>query len=502
MPEPARSPQARSCSVTGPRPDSAVLRSRTPGVRAERLCAVLISTYEIGRQPFGVASPAAWLKAAGVDVTCQDLAVEPLDETAVAAADLIGFYVPMHTATRIACKAVPRIREINPGAHLCFFGLYATVNEGYLRKLGADTVISGEFEEPLVALAAELARRAGAEPSGDGEAEPVRGEGLVGLSRQRFLVPDRSTLPPLESYAQFDTGTGERRLVGYTEATRGCKHLCRHCPIVPIYGGNFRVVQREVVLADIEQQVAAGARHVTFGDPDFFNGPGHALAIVRELHERFPWLTYDVTIKVEHLLKQRKHLPVLSETGCAFVTCAVEAVDDRILEVFDKNHTRAGFMEVARLFQELNLCLNPTFVTFNPWVTLEGYLDLVELLFELGLEENVAPIQWAIRLLIPEGSRLLELPEVLELIQPFDEEKLCYPWEHADHRVDELWKDVLGTVQERQASGATRREIAEEVWRLARARQDASVRRHLDLASLPAAPPRAAIPYLTEPWYC
>ena len=454
----------------------------------------LLSAYELGRQPFGLASPAAWLKDAGAEVRCLDLAVEPLEEGAVADADLIGFYVPMHTATRIASQAVPRIRQLNPRAHLCFYGLYSAVNEAYLRKLGADSVVAGEFEERLVALARGLAEdRLVVEPED---------EGLISLGKQRFLVPDRTDLPPLERYAQLDMGDGERRLVGYTEATRGCKHLCRHCPVVPIYGGAFRVVQKEVVLADVEQQVAAGARHVTFGDPDFFNGPGHAMAIVREVHERFPSLSYDVTIKVEHLLNHRKYLPELKETGCAFVTCAVEAVDEEILRIFEKHHTREDFETVVRLFGEAELCINPTFVTFNPWITLEGYLHLVETIFELGLEENVAPIQWAIRLLIPEGSRLLELPEVQALVEEFDEERLCFPWKHADPRVDHLWQEVLTTVQAQQAAGATRREIFAEVWRIARERQDSSTRSALDVAAIRRPPSRATVPFLTEPWYC
>jgi hypothetical protein len=41
--------------------------------------------------------------------------------------------------------------------------------------------------------------------------------------------------------------------------------------VVPVYNGVFRIVQRDVVLADIRQQVAMGAEHITFGDPDFFN---------------------------------------------------------------------------------------------------------------------------------------------------------------------------------------------------------------------------------------
>ena len=118
---------------------------------------VLISTYELGHQPFGLASPAAWLREAGAQVTCLDLAVERLDEQAIAAADLVAFYVPMHTATRLAASFVERVKRLNPNAHLCFYGLYAPVNEEYLRGLGAGTILGGEFEEGLVALVERLA---------------------------------------------------------------------------------------------------------------------------------------------------------------------------------------------------------------------------------------------------------------------------------------------------------------------------------------------------------
>src|SRR6185437_2737087 len=200
----------------------------------------------------------------------------------------------------------------------------------------------------------------------------------------------------------------------------------------PVYGGIFRVVQAEVVLEDVAQQVAAGARHITFGDPDFFNGPGHAMRIVEALYQRFPDLTYDVTIKIEHLLKHARFIPTLRETGCVLITSAVEAVDETILAIFDKRHTRADFARAVTLCREAGIALNPTFVTFTPWTTLAGYLDLLAVIESLGLVENVAPVQYAIRLLIPEGSRLLELDQVRRLVGTFDKAALCYPWAHPD----------------------------------------------------------------------
>src|SRR6202023_3051090 len=328
-------------------------------------------------------------------------------------ASLIAFYLPMHTATRIAVRALERVRILNSSAHLCGFGLYAPVNAGLLRRLGVGTILGGEFEQGLLSLVRRL--EAGAPSPGLPQVEPE-----ISLARQNFLVPYRDDLPLLEKYAHLTLPDDSTRVVGYTEATRGCKHLCRHCPIVPVYNGTFRVVEREVVLADIRQQVAAGARHITFGDPDFFNGPAHSLTIVEAMHREFPELSYDVTIKIEHLRKHDAHLATLRDTGCLFVISAVESVDDAVLEKFDKGHTRADFLAVVARFQELAMTLLPTFVPFTPWTTLEGYNDLLDVIAQHDLCENVAPIQLAIRLLIPAGSRLLELPDVRAMVGPFD----------------------------------------------------------------------------------
>ena len=432
----------------------------------------LLSTYEMGRQPFGLASPAAWLRGAGHEVQLLDLARPAVPLRTVKDADLIGIYLPMHTATRLAVKVLASIRVLNPEARICCYGLYAVMNEELLRERGVECVLGGEFEQGLLDWAGG------------------RAAGGVSLEKLQFLTPDRSGLAPLAKYARL-AGLGEPRTVGYTEATRGCKHLCRHCPVVPVYQGAFRVVQREVVLADVRQQVAAGARHITFGDPDFWNGPGHALAIVEALHAEFPDVTYDVTIKIEHLLQHRDKLAVLKRTGCVFVTSAVESLDDAVLEKFAKGHTRADFYEVVRLMRDVGLALAPTFVTFTPWTTRESYRDLLRSLVELDLVEAVAPIQLAIRLLIPAGSLLLDLPEVRGMVGPFDPRALSYPWRHEDASMDRLCADLQKMIASEEKRGAGRAAIFGRVWEMANEKAPDWV--------LPA---RATVPYLTEPWYC
>ncbi|MEO8078544.1 MAG: CUAEP/CCAEP-tail radical SAM protein, partial [Acidobacteriota bacterium] len=351
---------------------------------------LLISTFDMGRQPFGLASPAAWLRAAGADVVCLDLSKERLRDAAVLESEMIAFFLPMHTATRLALPVIDAVRAINPDAALIAYGLYAPLNAALLRDRGIAHVLGGEFEADLVTLASAAAsRRSATEPAAALDPGPA-------IPRLAFKVPDRTGLLPLSRYATLQVGD-ERRMVGYTEATRGCKHRCRHCPIVPVYDGRFRVVAPDVVLADVRAQVAAGARHITFGDPDFFNGVKHAEAVVRGVAREFPGLTYDVTIKVEHLVKHAPLLPLLRDTGCAFVTSAVESVDDDVLEKLEKGHTRADFERVVTLCTDTGLTLTPTFVAFTPWTTPAGYLDLLHAIDRLDLVDHVAPIQLAIR---------------------------------------------------------------------------------------------------------
>ena len=457
---------------------------------------VLISTYELGHQPFGLASPAAWLRREGHEVFCLDTSQQALKdfESTLAEADAVAFYLPMHTATRIAMHAIRRVRTLNPGARLCAYGLYAPMNAELLRDAGVERVIGGEFEKELAEWAGGVAQ--GAENQIPRFARDDKSSTMVSLERLQFLTPDRTGLPRLAKYAKLKLPTGEERVAGYTEATRGCKHLCRHCPIVPVYNGAFRVVQRDVVLADIRQQVAASAQHVTFGDPDFFNGPTHAIEIVEQLHREFPDLTYDVTIKVEHLLKHADLLPRLRDTGCAFVVSAVESFDDRVLEYLDKGHTRDDFFQVVQLFREVGLNLSPTFVAFDPWTTLESYREFLVLLGEQDLVENIQPIQLAIRLLIPAGSRLLELPEIHGVIGDFDREALAYPWRNPDSRVDDLQRELEAMIQLATKANGSRHAIYAEVCRLTDEKLGCVP------SQIETLPDRATIPYLTEPWYC
>lgn len=449
---------------------------------------LLVSTYDLGRQPSGLASPAASLRMAGVEVECVDASRDRLEDEQIRSAGTIAFYLPMHTATRLAAPLLERVQQLNPAANVIAYGLYAPLNGAWLRERGVRHVLGPEVEDELVALVNSRL------PSSDSQF-PIPNAQRPTVARVHFLQPDRSTLPPLARYAALQMPDGTRRVAGNSEATRGCKHLCRHCPIVPVYRGAFRAIPLDVVMADVRAQVAAGAEHITFGDPDFFNGPTHARKLVEQFSAEFPHVSYDVTIKIEHLLTHPDMLPLLRDTGCVFVTSAVESVDDAVLEKLRKRHTRADFVRAAALCRESGVTLVPTFVAFTPWITLDGYVDLLNQIEALGLVEAVSPIQLAIRLLITAESALLELPEIREGVDLYDPRSLTWPWRHADPSVDALQQRVMQLVA--SMSGQPRRIVFDAVATMA---HEAAGGERVQ-ATGPALQSQTP-PYLTEGWYC
>ncbi len=402
---------------------------------------LLISTYEDGHQPLGLAAPAAALRAAGHDVRCFDLAVETPEAGIFTDVDLIGISVPMHTAARLGIALARRLRRLNPTAHLTFYGLYGSELHDHLTRDGiADSVIGGEYEPGLRALADDI----GAGRSADALSRSGMGAAPL-FPRQRYPVPDRRDLPSLDRYAHLDTGD-ELRLAGYVEATRGCAHRCTHCPLTPTYGGRLRLVQPETVLADIDSLVASGARHITFGDPDFLNAVPHSLAIVREMRRRHPDTTFDATIKVEHLLEHANALPHLHDLGCLFITSAFESVDDRLLAILDKGHTRADMERALALAQRALLVLRPTWLPFTPWTSLGDFFAILEFVEAHDLVYHAQPVQYALRLLLPPGSPLIDVIRADGLLDGFDPDGLTHRWRNPDPAVDTLQARLAGVV--------------------------------------------------------
>jgi radical SAM superfamily enzyme YgiQ (UPF0313 family) len=466
---------------------------------------LFISCYELGHQPIGIAQPMGFLEQAGFTPDGLDIAVEDIDEAAFRLARFVGISVPMHTALRLGVRVAELIRAMNPACHICFYGLYASINAAYLLQKLADSVVGGEFEVPLVSLI-ETLDRGQATNLLEGVSSRNR---VIGPWLQRGYastastiphpIPSRSGLPMLDRYAHLEQH-GTERLVGYVEASRGCLHRCLHCPIVPVYDGRFFLVPESIVLEDIRLQVHAGATHITFGDPDFLNGPGHSLSIVRAMHEEFPRLTFDFTAKIEHLLKRRNLMSDLNAQGCLFVISAVESFSDPVLDLLQKGHTGADVIEALGILREAGIALRPSLVAFTPWTSLDDYLHMLDMVEEHDLIDATDPVQLSIRLLVPPGSALFGKSDIQRFLGPLDQAGFQYPWTHLDERMDRLHQAISAIVEtgakEEEDAMMTFDRICAVADEMASRRAGSSTRTTL------IRPDRPKPPRLTESWFC
>jgi radical SAM superfamily enzyme YgiQ (UPF0313 family) len=448
---------------------------------------VLVSCYELGHQPLGLAVPGGVLERAGIPVAYNDIAIEKMDESLLASASLIGISVPMHTALRLGVKVAQRARRLNPDAHICFYGLYAALNEDYLRDHVADSCLGAECEGELLALARRIL-------SGEGDGGEVATVGPRPASRDLDLTPQRGRLLGNHHYVQVDDGRA-RRPVGYTVTTRGCKHTCRHCPITPVYGGRFYAIPVDAVMADIETLVDAGATHITFGDPDFLNGPGHARRVAAALHRSHPRVTFDYTAKVEHLHAHRDVVEELAGLGNLFVVTALESMNDEVLRHLGKGHTRSTALAVMRHFRAIGLTLRPTLVPFTPWETLDSFRMLLDTVAAEGAVDAIDAVQYTIRLLVPPGSPLLDSAAMAPHLGSLDEPNFSYRWTHPDPRMDQLQHQLAATVEAAVGAGQDRVDTFVSVYQATAAGSGSG-------GVTTPGPAATRTPGLTEAWFC
>jgi Radical SAM superfamily len=401
---------------------------------------LLVATYELGQQPASLGAAATYLRDQGHELRAVDVSVDPWDPALAEWADEVAFSVPMHTATRLARDLARSIdRPIR-----CF-GLYAEQCVDFASPVTWDT----DATSP----------------------------------------PARELLPPLDRYARLVLGD-ERRLVGSVAASSGCAHRCRHCPVPVVYDGRVQRLDEAAVLDDIAQLVAAGAQHITFADPDFLNAPPHSRRVVRAMHERFPHLTFDCTVKVEHVLRHAGVWPEFAAAGCVFVVSAFESVNDEILERLDKGHTTEDAARATALLRAHGIDVRPSFLPFTPWTTHPDVVALLDFVYEHDLVGSVDPVQYTVRLLLPKGSLLLALPELARSLGAWDDERSTFAWAAADPSMDDLQQRIAALVEERSAAGAD----DVETYGLVRAAAGAPP---VDLSATATGRPR-----LTESWFC
>ncbi len=491
---------------------------------------LLISCYELGHQPIGLAQPVGFLQQKGYAPNTLDLSVEDLDPQLIEQARMIGISVPMHTALSLGCQVAERIRQINPDAHICFYGLYASLNAEYLLGHLADSVIGGEYETPLVNLLDQLAHHLQSLQNTPHDTKTTSTPQIEGVSRTNsitepflkkisgpsssstkntsdsaiFPTPTRTTLPILSEYARLEY-QGQEHVVGYVEASRGCLHTCLHCPIVPVYQGRFFLFPASTVLDDIRQQVKAGAVHITLGDPDFLNGPGHSLNIVRAMHEEFPHITFDFTTKIEHILKHQSTFKEFSQLGCLFVISAVESFSENVLLHLDKGHTRQDIFKAHDILQTVGITLRPSLVAFTPWTTLEDYAEMFDLVEQYGLIDCIDPVQFSVRLLIPPSSALLTPPKthstpMAQFLGSLNQQKFQHTWAHPDPRMDSLQQAVTKVVENSTKAKEDPEHTFYRLWELVY--DTAGLNFSALNKSMSMNPQRVRPPRMTEPWFC
>ena len=442
---------------------------------------LLVSTYELGRQPVHLASPKASLTRGGVDVVTLDLSVEGWDPHLIDDVDGVAFSVPMHTAMRLAVSVAKTVRNLRPDLPIAFYGLYAAVGSEMTLREVADVLIVGEYEPDLLAWARALA---------DGR---TRLHGMRRhLGRSSFEAPRRSGLPGHDNYARLEW-EGVARVAAAVEASHGCRHRCRHCPIPAVYDGRMRVVGAEAVLTDIERLVDEGVEHVTFGDPDFLNAPRYSIGLLRDAHAAHPDLTFDVTAKVEHILAHERLWPEMASLGVLFVVSAFESTDERTLQILDKGHTLNDMARAVDVIRTAGAHIRPTWLPFVPWTTPGDLGDLARFLDSHRLWSATDPVQLAIKLLIPQGSLLEDHPAVVPHLAYYAPETLTWAWEFEHASAERLQEGLDVIAAEGSDCGAEALETL------------ASMRARIANASgvdLPDMPDPLPAPRLTESWFC
>ncbi|MDA8263215.1 MAG: radical SAM protein [Actinomycetota bacterium] len=453
---------------------------------------LVASLYELGHQPLSSLSLAGALAERGHDPEIFDY--DRADSGDVLSAlhghDALVISVPMHTASAIALGLIQSAYAQHPELPVALFGLYAANLAQAELPPTVGLLASGETTSDVLDWIDGL---------GKGDTKTSGGPKAVTRTREKFAVEpstlNRSLLPPLSAYAKLSIG-GVERLTGYTEASRGCMHSCSHCPVPTVYRGRIRINTPEWVLADIDQLVAMGAAHITFGDPDFFNAPVHSMRILRAMHAAHPDLTFDATIKVEHLLEHRDILPELAELGCAFVVSAFEHTSEQVLEKLRKGHTRGQMAEAVRACREVGIELRPSLLPFTPWTAPADLVGLFEFVHDQQLIGNVDPIQFTIRLLVPAGSLLLEDPQARELFARSKGDPLSYAWESPWPELDALQRELADRLPGWLEFLETW-EIFDKMYRLVCSRLG-FVAKEFDYSMERA----RTVPKLTESWFC
>jgi hypothetical protein len=115
---------------------------------------------------------------------------------------------------------------------------------------------------------------------------------------------------------------------------------------------------------------------------------------------------------------------------------------------------------------------------FTPWTTREDVADIVRFVERHDLVGNVDAVQFTIRLLVPEGSLILDVPDWEPA--PYDADALSYPW---TSELDDLQRELAAIAERGGAFEEIRAAVLGESGQI-------------EVGSVEGRP------RLTEPWFC
>jgi len=337
--------------------------------------------------------------------------------------DVLGIYASMHTASVLAEQY---LRDRKLPNKLFVFGLYANVfSEMFSNFQSIHSFDSDELESLLEVQ-------------------------LNPNYSFKHSVPDRTILPSITDYSHIVDGSNNL-IAGSVETTYGCKHECTHCPVPIEFKGMFKTFGTEKIITDVTNQVEEGAKHISFNDPDFFNGPKHALKILQLLNEKHPSITYDSTIKVEHILKYPDYFQELKNLNMLFVISAFETTNDHVLNILQKNHSFNDLNKAVELSLENNIDIRPTWMPFSPWTEQNDLISIIKLIENYKLRETVDPIQLTIKLLVPKNSLILKRPEMKEYLLDYDPASFSYAWQYKFPNIDNIQNEIFNYVLQHES---------------------------------------------------
>ena len=375
---------------------------------------LLTSFYDLGKQPKIIAEIVDRYNSSEIEFDFVDFSVEN-QNIDLENYDVLGIYAPMHTATILSIEYIKDKKLPNK---MFTFGLYGSVLEDFNSSIR----YIKDIESDELALFLE-----------------INDDHQFSLKNN---IPNRQIFPDISNYAHLVDGSNNL-IAGSVETTYGCKHSCTHCPVPISFNGTFKTYSLEKIVSDVENQVNQGAKHISFNDPDFFNGPIHALKILESLNEKFPSITYDSTIKVEHILKYKKYFKELSSLNMVFVISAFETTNDLVLSILEKNHTSNDLNNSIEISQDFGIDIRPTWMPFSPWTELNDLSNIVKLIEKYELRETVDPIQLTIKLLIPKHSLIIKKPEINKYLGNYEKNSLSFKWKYENNDVEKLQSSLF-----------------------------------------------------------